>query len=82
MTQHQAITCQQFIGTLDDYLGGVLTDEGKNDAEGHLLVCRSCVAYLDSYRRTIALEKSLSRDDPHATLPEDLADRIDRGRRE
>jgi anti-sigma factor RsiW len=55
----ELITCQQLISTLDDYVGDEMTAEERAEVERHLELCDSCVAYLDSYRRTIELEKLL-----------------------
>lgn len=81
MTDRPLITCEQLLATLDDYVDGAMPDAERQDADRHLVRCPSCVAYTDSYRRTIAMEKSLTDDDLRAVLPEDVARRLsERGR--
>jgi len=81
MTERKPITCQQFIGALDDYLAGDMSEEQRFVAETHLQGCQSCVAYEESYRRTIQLEKQLRRDDLRTALPVELAREIERQRK-
>lgn len=40
---------------LADYVEGTLPSETRADFEHHLDVCASCVAYLRTYRETIAM---------------------------
>lgn len=81
MTDRPSITCEQLLDALDDYVGGAMSDDDRHEAERHLARCRSCVSYTDTYLRTIAMEKSLTKDDLQAELPEDVARRIaERGR--
>ena len=81
MTERKPITCQQFIGALDDYVAGEMSDEQRFAAEDHLQGCQSCRAYEESYRRTIELEKQLRRDDLRTALPVELAREIERQRK-
>ncbi|HYK03824.1 MAG TPA: zf-HC2 domain-containing protein [Thermoanaerobaculia bacterium] len=76
------ITCEQLIGTLDDYVAEELPERDREDVDRHLALCDSCVAYTASYRRTIELEKSLASGDLKARIPEELARRIASKRRE
>ena len=76
------ITCEQLIGTLDDYVAQELPERDRGDVDRHLALCDSCVAYTASYRRTIELEKSLASGDLKARIPEELARRIASKRRE
>jgi anti-sigma factor RsiW len=48
--------CSNLITTfLMDYVDGTLPPETLADFEHHLDVCASCVAYLRTYRETIAM---------------------------
>ena len=51
-------TCEQLIAFLDDYLDGRLDEETLAAFERHLSICRSCVAYLASYRETIRIARA------------------------
>jgi len=55
------ITCRKLIDLIDAYLAGELDERERNDFERHLHCCLSCQAYLDSYRRTIALVRRFVR---------------------
>ena len=47
------LTCREVIlNHLDGYLDGTLDPKTVADFEGHLGRCPSCVAYLNTYRRT------------------------------
>jgi len=81
MTEQKSITCEEFIGALDEYVAGDMSDGRRSAAVEHLLGCRSCVAYEESYRRTIELEKQLTRDDLRTSLPVELAREIERQRK-
>lgn len=48
--------CSELITEfLMDYLDGSLPEETRADFDHHLDVCASCVAYLRTYRETIAM---------------------------
>ena len=50
------MTCNDLITNfISDYLEGTLPPETLADFEHHLDVCASCVAYLRTYRETIAM---------------------------
>ena len=59
-----------------DYLEMTLPDEVRADFEHHLDVCPSCVAYLNSYRQTIAMAGAVVREAPVADVPEELVHAI------
>lgn len=69
------MTCREFIGLLDTYLTREAPEERLLLCERHLAVCSSCTAYLDSYRKTIALGKMacLELDGP---VPEDVPEEL------
>lgn len=52
------LTCEQLIAFLADYLEERLDAETLVAFERHLAVCRSCVAYLASYRETILMARA------------------------
>ena len=76
------ITCEQLLATLDDYVADEMPEPERDGVDRHLALCDSCVAYTDSYRRTIELEKSLAHGDLRARIPEELARKIAAKRRE
>lgn len=57
MNDTPSITCRELIDFLADYLDEALPEGQRHEFKRHLTACPSCVAYLDGYRRTIALGK-------------------------
>jgi anti-sigma factor RsiW len=51
------MNCREFTEFLHEYLFGNLPSEELAEFEKHLAECPWCTAYLDSYRKTIQLEK-------------------------
>ena len=78
------MNCREFTEFLHDYLLGGLLAEVRTEFDRHLADCPWCVAYLDSYQKTIQLEQaafSASEDArPPADAPEELIQAILRAR--
>jgi len=49
------MTCREAIGVLAEFLEQSLTPETLAEFERHLADCAPCRAYLETYRRTVAL---------------------------
>jgi predicted anti-sigma-YlaC factor YlaD len=49
------LTCRQVIARLADYVEAALGRLMRARVRLHLLLCSECRAYLETYRRTIAL---------------------------
>jgi len=64
------ITCREFIEFLMAYLSEELPESQRSRFEAHLAGCKSCVAYMDSYLKTVDLEKAALAD-PESGAPED-----------
>lgn len=65
-------TCREVITFLADYLEGELDPMRTNAFERHLSVCPSCRNYLDSYRRTMEMERDAFSDPVLQDPPEEL----------
>ena len=78
------MNCREFTEFLHEYLFGNLPAEERTEFEKHLAECPWCVAYLDSYQKTIVLEKvafAAPEDAPlPAGVPEELVQAILRAR--
>jgi anti-sigma factor RsiW len=78
------MNCREFTEFLHDYLFGDLPPEERAEFEKHLAECPWCVAYLDSYGKTIQLEKAAfcasEEAPPPADAPEELIQAILRAR--
>lgn len=70
------MTCREVIDFLMSYLDGDLPAASRAEFERHLAVCKSCVAYLESYRQTVALchavQTATETSDPPQPLPPEL----------
>lgn len=55
------MTCKELIDVLDGYVEGTMPPAQRREFDAHLAECRPCVAYLKSYRDTVALCGSLRR---------------------
>ena len=66
------ITCRQLIDFIAAYVDGELDAWSRVVFEIHLVTCRSCRVYLETYRRTIVLARQLATDDPVEDVPEEL----------
>jgi anti-sigma factor RsiW len=79
------MNCREFTEFLHEYLFGTLPAEERAEFEKHLAECPWCVAYLDSYRKTIQLEQAafcISEDaPPPCDAPEELIQAILHARR-
>ena len=51
------LSCREFVEFLNEYCDGELDAERRAVFERHLSICPDCTAYLDSYRRTMALSR-------------------------
>ena len=53
MSPVSALTCQELVELVTDYLEGALSPLGRIRFEEHLVTCTGCTAYLEQMRRTI-----------------------------
>jgi len=53
-----AITCRDATDLLLDFINGELNPEINTEFEKHLRVCPDCVAFLNTYKKTIEVTKS------------------------
>ncbi len=58
MTTHSPLTCQQLIDFLGEYVDATLPAAQRQEFERHLNACPSCLAFVDGYRKTIALGRA------------------------
>ena len=73
------MNCREFTEFLHEYLSGKLPEGERAEFDKHLAVCPWCVAYLDSYKKTIQLEKAAFvpvEAPPPAEAPEELIQAI------
>ena len=61
MSSSTDITCREVIEFLLDYLEGELPADRRRAFERHMAICPSCVAYMDSYQRSVRMGKAVMR---------------------
>jgi anti-sigma factor RsiW len=67
------MTCREVCEFLLDYTANELPEAARTRFEEHLRLCPPCVHYVDSYKRTVILEKAaLCEDDTAPPPPEEL----------
>ncbi|MFK7855019.1 MAG: anti-sigma factor [Granulosicoccus sp.] len=82
MNTSKDLSCSEIIEFLDDYTDKKLPADRYALFEEHLAVCSDCVAYLASYRRTIALTHDVKTLESVAdNAPADLVEAILAARR-
>ena len=52
-------TCRDALDLILDYLNGELNEYTKKAFDAHLNVCPDCVSFLNTYKKTVELTKSL-----------------------
>jgi anti-sigma factor (TIGR02949 family) len=72
MSARAGMNCRELIDFIADYLDGDLTPKDAAAFESHLAECRSCRAYLESYRATLRLERASARNESLDDAPEEL----------
>jgi anti-sigma factor RsiW len=63
-----AVTCQQVVARLLDYLAGTLAIETALAVHTHLRDCRECAAFLRTYQATIRATRALRNEDVPSPL--------------
>lgn len=51
--------CKQITDLLYDYLNNKLSQQVKRDFERHLKICPDCISFLNTYKRTVAVTRSV-----------------------
>jgi anti-sigma factor RsiW len=78
------LTCRDVADFLMAYEDGELAPAERGEFDAHLAECPDCVAYLESYRRTVALGRRAFADDEASAaehVPEELVQAVLAARR-
>jgi anti-sigma factor RsiW len=70
------MNCREFTEFLHEYLFGNLPAAERAEFEKHLAECPWCVAYLDSYRKTIQLGQAAFAASEDAPAPADAPEEL------
>ncbi len=63
MIDVEALSCQELVELVTDYLEGALSPADLRRFEDHLAGCDGCTEYIAQFRRTIELAGTLAPDD-------------------
>jgi anti-sigma factor RsiW len=72
--QDAMYSCEDVVKLLSDYIDGECSPEDKALIEAHLADCPDCVAFVNTFRKSISLAKNLM----YVDIPEDLRVRLHR----
>ena len=64
------MTCREVHARLPGYRTGDLPRGTREEIEGHIALCPSCRAYLDSYDTTVVLARKAGREEALPAPPE------------
>jgi anti-sigma factor RsiW len=70
------MNCREFTEFLHEYLFGNLPAQERAEFDQHLAECPWCVAYLDSYQKTIQLEQAAFATPEDAPAPADAPEEL------
>lgn len=68
------ITCQHITSLILDYVTGELDPDTTVAFEAHLRICPDCVAFLNTYQKTIQATRSLR----YEEIPSEMVNRVRR----
>ena len=63
MIDTEALSCQELVELVTDYLEGALDDRDVRAFESHLAGCEGCTEYVEQLRTTIRLVGTITPDD-------------------
>ena len=66
--------CKQIVKLLSDYIDGECISSDRILIESHLADCPDCIAFVNTFRKSISMAKSLK----YVDIPEDLRVRLHR----
>lgn len=70
----KAEICAKITSLIIDYVSGALNPRTSRMFEQHLRICPDCVGFLNTYKKTIQLTRSLRYED----IPTKMVERVDR----
>ena len=72
MIDTEALSCQELVELVTDYLEGALDERDVRAFEGHLAGCDGCTEYVEQLRTTIRITGTLSPDDLEPEVESEL----------
>jgi hypothetical protein len=74
MTDTYALSCQELVELVTDYLEDALSLEDRQRFEEHIGKCDNCTQYLEQLRITIRIAGTISTDDLSPEMESELLD--------
>jgi anti-sigma factor RsiW len=72
MTDTYALSCQELVELVTDYLEGALSLEDRQRFEAHIGGCDNCTRYLEQLRATIRIVGTITTDDLSPEMEREL----------
>lgn len=69
------MTCREFTEFIYSYLEGEASAAERQVFEAHIGECPPCLAYLDTYRKTVAIGKAVC-EEPEGPVPDDVPEEL------
>lgn len=66
------LTCEELLQLLYDHHEGSLAIEVRESFAAHLVICRDCTHYVESYTHTVRIVRKL----PRCALPHEMEARL------
>ncbi len=66
--------CKEVVDLLSDYVEGSCSPDAETLIKGHLADCPDCVAFVNTFRKSVVMTKALA----YRDIPKDLAERLHR----
>jgi anti-sigma factor RsiW len=77
MSQRDELSCRDFVEVIMAFLDDELDTEQRALFDAHMVACPDCENYLDSYKTTVALGKSIcDPEDADAPVPDDVPEEL------
>ena len=67
-------TCKQIADLVFNYINDTLGPQTKRDFKQHLTICPDCVAFLNTYRKTVAVTRSVRAEEMPAKVRDNILD--------
>jgi Putative zinc-finger len=75
-------TCKQIADLVFNYINDTLAPRVKRDFNQHLKICPDCVAFLNTYRNTVAVTRSVRAEEMPANVRDNILDFLRRRARQ
>ncbi len=64
--------CRRYLGSLSDYIDGILSEELCHELEAHIETCENCRIVVNTFAKTISLYRQI----PEPEMPHAVKERL------